>query len=390
MKLAILSPLPPLKSGIADYVARTAEIYRSKFDVIFLTIQSVAPDLSSYDTEMDIRCFSKVDELEAWLESFQGKLLVHMGNNIFHLDYLYIIKKFSPFVIMHDFVMHHLFFEEYYLSSGLNGYKSAASDVISTPRSIDRINDGVLDEKIKFLDPLCEPIFEYASEVFLHSYSAINWSKLLGCSDNATYIPFIPPEKNYEVKISSDGKQQSEVKFAHFGHVTPPKQIESFLRLLKKLRQRGVNARLDCYGPCDDSYGFLLNSLSDMLGLSESFKIHGWQNEEAYLQALAESDFVVILRYPWAGETSAAAYDALSHGKKLIVLNYASFSELPGDGIIRIPLEEFLGGDYDAIADQINTGLSNVIPIKEREFQALRKERVEALSMIMTKRVFDS
>lgn len=389
MKLAILSPLPPLKSGIADYVARTAEIYCSKFDVVFLTIQSEVPDVSSYDTEMEIRCFTDVGDLETWLKSFQGKLLVHMGNNVFHLDYLYIIKKFSPFVIMHDFVMHHLFFEEYYLSSGLNGYKSAVSDVIKIPRSIDMVNDGVLSEKVKFLEPLCEQVFEYASEVFLHSYSAMNWSKLLGYFDKATYIPFIPPEQSYGTILNSNNKQKSEVKFAHFGHVTPPKQIESFLRLLKNLRQRGANARLDCYGPCDDYYRSSLNYLSDMLGLSESFNIHGWQNEDEYLQALAESDFVVILRYPWAGETSAAAYDALSYGKKLIVLNYASFSELPGDGIIRIPLEEFLGGEYDAIADQINSGLSNTMPINKAEFQVFREERIEALPMIMTKSVFN-
>lgn len=387
MKLAILSPLPPLKSGIADYVARTAEVYQSRFDVVFLTIQSVVPDVFSYGAEVDIMCFSNVDKLEDWLEGFPGKLLVHMGNNLFHFDYLRIIKKFSPHVIMHDFVMHHLFFEEHYLSSGLNDYKLFASDIVSTPRSIDRVDYGVLDEKIKFLEPLCNPVFEHARGVFLHSYSALNWSKLLGYRDKAAYIPFIPPEVSYGVGRDINGKGKEHISFAHFGHVTPPKQIESLIHILKNLRLRGVNVSLDCYGPCDDSYGTSLDKLSEILGVSDSFRIHGWQSEKQYLQSLDSSDFVVILRYPWAGETSAAAYDALSHGKKLIVLNYVSFSELPSDGVIRISLEDFLARDFGGIAEQIECGLSNLTPMSEEEFQTIRKERVETLLEIMSKDV---
>lgn len=385
MKLAVLSPLPPVESGIANYVAQTAEIYASRFDVVYLTVQTELPDISSFSVEMDIRCFEDIKALIGWLEDFNGKLLVHMGNNIFHLNYLDIIKRFNPIVIMHDFVMHHLFFEEYVLSSGFNGYQSITKDIISIPRSVDGVNNGVLDEKIKFLEPLCEPIFEHASEVFLHSYSSLNWAEILGYPEKATYLPFIPPEGNY--KETCDKGVNREFKFAHFGHVTPPKQIESFMRFLKELRDSGLNARLDCYGSCDEHYGASLDYLSNILDLSGAFKIHGWQTEDGYSRALSESDFIVVLRYPWAGETSAAAYDALAHGKKLVVLDYASFSELPGDGVIRIPLESFLSGDYGEIVSQLKEGLSDIKPLNKSGFEKIRQERVNTLLSILSERV---
>jgi len=387
MKLAILSPLPPVESGIASYVARTAEIYASRFDVIYLTIQSEHPDVSGFNADMDVKTFGDVKGLEDWLENFQGKLLVHMGNNVFHLGYLDIIKKFNPFVIMHDFVMHHLFFEEYVLSSGFNGYQSITKDTISIPRSVDGVNKGVLDEKIKFLEPLCEPIFEHASEVFVHSYSALNWAGLLNYTDKTTYIPFIPPEHKYENKNNHVATGVEEFKFAHFGHVTPPKQIESFMKLLKHLRECGLNARLDCYGSCDEHYGASLVYLSKMLGLSDVFKIHGWQTEDGYSMALAESDFIVVLRYPWAGETSAAAYDALTHGKKLVVLDYASFSELPGEGVIRIPLESFLSGDYEDIVNQIKSGISEIKSLDVSEYKNIWQVRVDNLLNIISESI---
>src|SRR2546423_6595965 len=55
---------------------------------------------------------------------------------------------------------------------------------------------------------------------------------------------------------------------------------------------------------------------------------------------MAACDAIVNLRSPTMGETSGSAIRALSLGKPLVVSDVGWFAELPGQAVIKVPVDE--------------------------------------------------
>jgi glycosyltransferase involved in cell wall biosynthesis len=55
---------------------------------------------------------------------------------------------------------------------------------------------------------------------------------------------------------------------------------------------------------------------------------------------MAASDVCVSLRSPTMGETSGSAIRALSLGKPLVVSDVGWFAELPGEAVLKVPVDE--------------------------------------------------
>jgi hypothetical protein len=70
---------------------------------------------------------------------------------------------------------------------------------------------------------------------------------------------------------------------------------------------------------------------------------------------MAACDAIVSLRSPTMGETSGSAIRALSLGKPLVVSDVGWFAELPGDAVLKVPLDEreedTLVASLEALAD---------------------------------------
>ncbi len=62
--------------------------------------------------------------------------------------------------------------------------------------------------------------------------------------------------------------------------------------------------------------------------------------EDRLWALMAACDAIVSLRSPTMGETSGSAIRALSLGKPLVVSDVGWFSELPGDAVLKVPVDE--------------------------------------------------
>jgi glycosyltransferase involved in cell wall biosynthesis len=70
---------------------------------------------------------------------------------------------------------------------------------------------------------------------------------------------------------------------------------------------------------------------------------------------MAACDAIVSLRSPTMGETSGSAIRALSLGKPLVVSDVGWFAELPGEAVVKVPVdkreEDTLVAALDVLAD---------------------------------------
>src|SRR5690554_3325188 len=99
-KLAFVSPLPPEKTGIANYSLELARSLIAHYDLIFIT------DQKNTDNEwINKNCSVQSNQ---WLLDNSKKIdrvLYHIGNSSFHAEMFEMIKSLPGVVVLHDFFL---------------------------------------------------------------------------------------------------------------------------------------------------------------------------------------------------------------------------------------------------------------------------------------------
>src|SRR5262249_4512995 len=89
------------------------------------------------------------------------------------------------------------------------------------------------------------------------------------------------------------------------------------------------------------SPGFDLDRRLQRLGLAgDGLVREDWIDESRLWALMAGADVCVNLRHPTMGETSGSVIRALSLGEPLVVSDVGWFSELPGDVVLKVPVDD--------------------------------------------------
>jgi len=135
------------------------------------------------------------------------------------------------------------------------------------------------------------------------------------------------------------GIEEETVIFASFGFVTPPKQIEFVLEALSKIKLDIPNFKYFIVGEVSEAIP--IKQILLEYGLEDNVDVLGYVDFEKLHLYMEAADIVVSLRYPSAGETSAALYRAMGIGKCCLVFDYSSYSDLPDNTLIKLKLDTF-------------------------------------------------
>ena len=102
-RLAFISPLPPEKTGIADYSAELLPELARYYDIELITDQQEVSDLWS-GVDFPIRSV-------AWFNLHHDRyerVLYHLGNSNFHRHMFGLLKEAPGVVVLHDFFLSHV------------------------------------------------------------------------------------------------------------------------------------------------------------------------------------------------------------------------------------------------------------------------------------------
>ena len=102
-RLAFISPLPPEKTGIADYSAELLPELARYYDIELVTDQQEVSDLWS-GADFPIRSV-------AWFKLHHDRyerVLYHLGNSNFHRHMFGLLKEVPGVVVLHDFFLSHV------------------------------------------------------------------------------------------------------------------------------------------------------------------------------------------------------------------------------------------------------------------------------------------
>jgi glycosyltransferase involved in cell wall biosynthesis len=324
VKVAYFSPMPPERTGVADYSALLVPALGRRVDLVVQRRGRKRPPRG-----VDL-------------------CLYHVGNDPdAHSWIVDALRRRPGVVVLHDFVLHHLVAGMTVGRRDGHGYLDAMERDHGVVGRL--LAHGVLDKRIPPLwesrpeeFPLASFVLEHATALVVHSSAVAALARASGYDRRiwvvphpAWPVPDVMPERSGEGLV-----------VGCFGVVNSSKRIPELLRAFARVRDRRP-ATLLLVGPT--SPGFDLDRRIQRLGLAnEGLVREGWVDEERLWALMAGADVCVNLRHPTMGETSGSVIRALSLGKPLVVSDVGWFSELPADVALKVPVDEHETDDLEA------------------------------------------
>lgn len=330
-KLAYVSPIPPERTGIADYSAALLPALSAYYDIELVVAQEQVDD-----QWVSQNC--RVRD-ESWLRSHAyeiDRVLYQMGNSPFHRHMLPLLEEVPGTVVLHDFYLSGLLsWEEQHGGSGgawiLALYDSHGYHAVCS-RSVD-------EEETKRLYPVNWQVLQHAHGIIVHSDYSRKLAQTCYHSHRTVDWEMIPL-----VRTAAEGYDRQSARKS-LGIAADAFVACSFGLLdATKLNHRLVKAWLDSALVSDPrsllifvgenhggEYGAALRKTISDSGLEEKIRITGFATGTVYRKYLAAADVAVQLRTSSRGETSAAVFDCMNYGLPLIVNANGSMAELDPD-----------------------------------------------------------
>jgi glycosyltransferase involved in cell wall biosynthesis/SAM-dependent methyltransferase len=329
MRVAFFSPLPPARSGIADYSEALVESLRPLVELEVFSGAQPAFDMTRFDIAV-----------------------YQVGNNAHH-DFVYETALRHPgVVVMHESNLHHLItdltirrgdWDAYVAECEYHGGAAARAFA----ERVRKLEVGPDYEGVA----MTRRLLESARGVVVHSRFMRDETRAAGYRGPVAVIPhgaWIPQADRmaYRHRLGLDGTTSL---IGIFGFLKPYKRIAESLRAFRRLVRVAPAAKMILVGETHPE--FPVNAMIRSMGLDANVRVLGFTPIDEFVGYLAACDIVLNLRYPTVGESSGTLLRSLGLGKAVMVSEVGSFQEFPGDVCLKVPVG---AGEEDMIFEYLN------------------------------------
>jgi len=307
--VAYYAPLPPARTGVADYAAALLTALRRHGSV------------ESHARHADVA-------------------LYHVGNNRLHREIYRRALAQPGVVVLHDAVLHHFllgeldraaYIEEFVYNYG--EWQRALGEELWRARASSGFDWRYFD------CPMLKRIAERSRAVVVHNPAAARMVREHAPGAAVIEIPhlFAPPELPPGSEVirmrQSWGVPAHEFLFGVFGYLRESKRLFTVLRAFDRLRQTRPDARLLVAGPFVSSD--LARAVAPVLREQGIVRLPWLAGRDFWRAALAV-DACINLRYPAAGETSGIAIRLMGVSKPVMLTAGEENSRYPHTACLRI------------------------------------------------------
>jgi len=317
VRVAYFSPMPPERSGIADYSTLLLPSLRERLDVVVVRRRARRPPRG---TDVSVYHLGNDPDAHGWI-----------------VDAL---RRHPGVVVLHDFVLHHLVAGITLGRGNARAYLAALEREGGLAARL--LGHAVIEKRIpglwetRAVDlPLAGEVLQHAQGLIVHSRYVRDRAREAGYAGTATVVP----HPAWPVPDVAGEGPSGEPLIGAFGLVNASKRVPQLLEAFAQVRAEHPGARLLLVGPVSPSFD--LDRRLQRLGLSrEGVVREGYVDERRLWALMAACDIHVNLRAPTMGETSGTAIRALSVGRPLVVSDVGWFSELPDAVALKVPVDD--------------------------------------------------
>ena len=329
MRAAFFSPLPPARSGIADYSEALIESLRHLLDLEVFSSAAQMFDPARFDVA-----------------------IYHVGNNGYHGFVYETALRHPGVVVMHESNLHHLIADLTIRRGDWDAYVRECEYCGGEParayaERVRKLEVGPDYEGVR----MTRRLLESARGVVVHSHFMEAEIRAAGYSGPIAVIPHGAwiPEADRNAWRYKLGLDEITPLVGIFGYLKPYKRIAESLRAFRRLIRLVPNARMILVG--EPHPEFPIEPMIRTMGLSAHVRILGFAPIEDFVGYLWACDIVLNLRYPTVGESSGTLLRALGLGKAVMVSEIGSFAEFPEDVCLKVPVG---AGEEDLIFEYLN------------------------------------
>lgn len=310
MKAGFYSPLPPQRTGVADYSAALLGALRRLGEV-------------------------EVDARDA------DVCLYHLGNNPLHRAIYQRALARPGVAVLHDAVLQHFFLgtldEAAYIEEFVYNYGEWSRHLAA---DLWRSRARSAQDARYFNYPLLRRVAETSLAVVTHNAAA--GAAVLRHAPRARVVEIphlfvLPPATPAAeiVHLREDWNlSPGTFLFGVFGYLRESKRLWSVLEAFDRVREAGIDAALLIAGEFVSSD--LERAIRPALAGPGIVRI-GFMSDEEFWRAAQAADACVNLRHPAGGETSGITVRLMGIGKPVIATDAAENAGYPAEACLRVP-----------------------------------------------------
>uniref|UniRef100_UPI00374CCA17 glycosyltransferase n=1 Tax=Undibacterium sp. TaxID=1914977 RepID=UPI00374CCA17 len=337
-RLAYFSPLPPERSGIADYSAELLPELSRYYEVDLIVDQDVVGD-AWLSANFVTRSWQWFDEHAADYD----RVLYNIGNSSFHTHMFGLLERHPGVIVLHDFflsgIFSHLEMTREMPDSWWRAlYASHGYDALIARQQSQNANEVIWEY------PCNLQVIAQAEGVIVHSsFSRQLAQQWYGSAStgNWTMIPHLRRPAcgtDRQAARRQLGLGEDDFLLCSFGILGLPKLNH---RLLQAWLASPLAADAHCHlvfvGQNDGGeYGKKLLSMIASSEHGSRIRITGFADLDLFRTYLAAADGAVQLRGLSRGETSGTVLDCMANGVPCIVNDNGSMKELPGHALLKL------------------------------------------------------
>lgn len=347
MRLAWFTPLPPVRSGIADYSAEVLPRLAVPSDDAWTdprrgrTIDVfVGSDAElNWAAPGDVRVQPAHDFV--WRHHVQPyDLVVYQLGNAWCHDYMWpYVFRWPGLVVLHDGQLHHARAWSLLQRRRRQEYRAElAFDQPDVPPEASEIALSGFGGAIYYFWPMLRAVLASARGVAVHSPGLIRQIDERYEPTRLHYMPMGVSDPLAGGLDRDGGLTRRSVRARHgiapdafvvaaFGGITPEKRIAEGIAAVAAIRRARRDVHLLLVGasvPHLDA-----PALATAAGIADRLTVTGYVSDSALPGYLAAADAALCLRWPTTGETSASWLRAIAAGLPTVITDLAHQSDLP-------------------------------------------------------------
>jgi glycosyltransferase involved in cell wall biosynthesis len=374
LRLAWVSPLPPTRSGIADYSRELLQhLPAQRLDLELVVSAQAVPD-PELAAGYRVLHEHEIDERHA--DDPFDLFVYHVGNSPLHLYMLELMQRHPGLVVLHDLFLGGLALRAAEVGAwpNLGGDLEAegASDLALAVRAGEADHERIAREV-----PLNRRIVAMSEGVVVHS--AWSWRQVRKTATVPVFhIPMGVAQGTPESIAAARarvGCDSDAFVVATLGEVTPSKRVDRILLSLSRLDPT-IQRRLAfvIVGNVETSLRETLLAAARDAGLEKRVRLTGRVSLDDLTAWARAADACVQLRYPVRGETSAALLRALAAGAACVVSDADGFGEVPDDVALRVRMPDYELEDLVAALTRLHNDPALAVSLRENAVAFVRRQ----------------
>ena len=383
-KIALFTPLNPIKSGISDYSEDLIPFLTKFMDIDIFIDESYLPSSQSIKQFCSIFPAKKFENMH----NSYDMIVYQVGNSEFHTYMIDYMSKFPGIMVQHDLILHGLVYTDCSNKKGFNkekyldyvfenyGYSKyiKTSDKISQGQFLDFFDNTQNFAKI-FVDENYLTLVhnDYSKKFLLKQISFSNIRKI----NFGHLVVYSSIEEKYLTK-----KERMDKNISIFGRITKSKRPDIVLKAFSNLIhiKRISDIHLFLVGELlEDCKGEVLKIIKEEK-IENFVTLTGFVEKNGFNHYYENTDICVNLRYPSSGETSASIIKSLAYGIPTITSNYAQYKEYPDNCCWKVDIDLY---EIETLTEYLYELILNTDLRKKMEQNALTFAN-ETMSMEIT------